>query len=210
MSGLWRRIRPASEDENAATSAMPVAAAAPAAQDPGAQAEALDSRPPLPAGLAPEELIGNPPDTRRRGRLRRRLRHLRQVRELMLRDVGGLVYEFHRTGAGSGPGDPGGALVGRKLDRLTALDAERRGLEDLLDDRRAETVVREPGVGGTCAACGEYFASDARFCAQCGAPVGGRRGDAGPVRGGVSGQDDGTGREPEPRAAAPLPSDTRA
>ncbi len=36
----------------------------------------------------------------RRGRLRRRLRYLRRARELMLRDLGGLVFEIHRTGGG--------------------------------------------------------------------------------------------------------------
>jgi hypothetical protein len=92
----------------------------------------------------------------------------------MLRDVGGLVYEFHRAGAGSAPGEPGAPLVSHKLDRLTALDEERRALEAALDDRRAETVLREPGVGGVCPACGEYFASDARFCSRCGARVDGR------------------------------------
>src|SRR3954454_18534658 len=34
---------------------------------------------------------------------------------------------------------------------------------------RGETVIREPGVGGTCARCGELHASDARFCSHCGA-----------------------------------------
>ena len=33
---------------------------------------------------------------------------------------------------------------------------------------RGTTVVREPGVGGTCPRCGELHASDARFCAHCG------------------------------------------
>jgi hypothetical protein len=32
-------------------------------------------------------------------------------------------------------------------------------------------VVREPGIGGTCAVCGELFGSDARFCWACGTPV---------------------------------------
>jgi len=123
-----------------------------------------------PAGMAPEELVGDRPDTRRRSRLRRRLRHLRHVRELMLRDVGGLVYEIHRAPAGEGHG----ALVELKLDRLAALDAERRELEELLDDRRAVAVLREPGVGGSCPACGEYFASDGRFCSRCGTRVDGR------------------------------------
>lgn len=180
MSGLLRRIRPVREEEAAARSEMaetsPAPTPSPLADEPAPDL-ATPGLPSLPAGVAPEELVGDPPDTRRRGRLRRRLRHLRQVRELMLRDVGGLVYEFHRSGAGSAAGEPGAALVGRKLDRLAALDAERRALEEQLDDRRTETVLREPGVGGACAACGEYLASDARFCAHCGASVDGRKGN---------------------------------
>ncbi|MBA2517996.1 MAG: hypothetical protein H0V22_11925 [Solirubrobacterales bacterium] len=190
MKGLLRRIRPARDEEHAATSvtaaASPVPTGSLPAGEPAEDTAAADPRPPLPAGVAPEELIGDPPDTRRRGRLRRRLRHLRQVRELMLRDVGGLVYEFHRAGARSGPGEPGDVLVGRKLDRLAGLDLERRELEELLEDRRAETVLREPGVGGTCAVCGDYFASDAHFCAHCGERVDGRASDGSPVETGHS------------------------
>jgi len=139
------------------------------------QAAALEDVPrPGPAGLAPEEDIGVRPDTRRRGRLRRRLRHVRRVRELMLRDIGGLVYEIHRTQDGTGAQAHQSELVRQKLDRLVELDLERRGLEDTLGDQRDTTVLREPGVGGTCPNCGAYFASDARFCAHCGVRAGGR------------------------------------
>lgn len=142
------------------------------------QAAALaDAPPPVPAGLAPEDEIGVRPDTRRRGRLRRRLRHLRRVRELMLRDIGGLVYEIHRTPDGTGAQAHQGELVRGKLDRLVELDLERRGLEDALGDQRDTTVLREPGVGGACPDCGEYFASDAHFCARCGVRVDGRGAD---------------------------------
>lgn len=150
----------------------------PLATSADAPTEVLDVEPdapqPTPAGVALQDEIGPRPDTRRRGRLRRRLRHLRRVRELMLRDVGGLVYEFHRSGEGSAAQEHQGALVRSKLDRLVGLDAERRQLEATLGDRRAQTVLREPGVGGTCPGCGEYFASDARFCAHCGVRVDGR------------------------------------
>ena len=60
----------------------------------------LAATPGMPAGLEPERR----PDARaagRRGRLRRRLRYLRRARELMLRDLGGLLYEIHRTGGGN-------------------------------------------------------------------------------------------------------------
>lgn len=188
MRGPLQRIRTARGHRDDAAGTVREEPASSIAEEGPDDGAGPDPRSPLPAGVAPEELIGDPPDTRRRGKLRRRLRHLRQVRELMLRDVGGLVYEFHRAGAGSGQGEPGAALVGRKLDRLAALDAERRELEDRLDDRRDEVVMREAGVGGACLSCGEYFASDARFCAHCGVPVDrqGRGADAAPSDGGAA------------------------
>lgn len=112
-----------------------------------------------------DALVGEPPSSRRRGRLRRRLRHLRRVREVLLRDLGGLTFELHRSGSGEG-----GAVLDGKLARLAAVDREIRDLEDHLDDHRA-MIVREPGIGGTCAACGELFGSEARFCWACGNPV---------------------------------------
>ena len=148
------------------------------AQRPVAAAVAVDAddiveERPLPAGVAPEDLIGERPNTRRRGRLRRRARHLRRVRELMLRDIGGLVYEIHRTEPDPAADEHRKGLVHGKLDRLAALDAERGELETTLGLARRVTVLREAGVGGTCPACAEYFASDARFCFRCGTRVDG-------------------------------------
>jgi hypothetical protein len=121
--------------------------------------------PATPAGLDPAEAAARPP-TGRRGRLRRRLRYLRRARELMLRDLGGLVYEVHRTGGGDLPAHAG--LLGAKLERLVALDREARTLEAALSAPREQVILFEPGVGGTCAVCGELYGSDARFCAHCG------------------------------------------
>lgn len=197
MSPLLRRRRPTSADPAADRSPAGVetldTGGEPPTRDPATSGatrvqEAVEGTPqvaPVPVGLAPEDAIGERPDTRRRGRLRRRLRHLRRVRELMLRDVGGLVYEIHRVRADRGAaGSPAPAheeaLVRSKLDRLVELDVERRELEETLDDRRSETVLREPGVGGTCPSCGEYFASNARFCAHCGVRVDGRATPAAP------------------------------
>jgi hypothetical protein len=121
----------------------------------------------LPAGLDPDELRREI-DTKRRGRVRRRLRYLERARHLLLRDLGGLVYELQRSG-----GRPEGeqALVDAKVRRLLGLDAEARGLRDLLGSEPGETVLREPGIGGACPRCGELFASEANFCASCGLPV---------------------------------------
>ena len=88
----------------------------------------------------------------------------------MLRDLGGLLYEVHRTGGGNV--EAHATVVGAKVQRIAGLDAEAHALETALAAPRGETVVFEPGVGGTCAACGELYGSAARFCSNCGAAVG--------------------------------------
>ncbi|MDX6556692.1 MAG: hypothetical protein QOD86_2887 [Miltoncostaeaceae bacterium] len=158
MSGFVRRIRgtrPADAD-----------------QAPPGVGEQQETQPTeqltVPAGTDLDRLVGDRPATQRRGRLRRRLRHLRSVREILLRDLGGVVFEVHRSGDPAGNEHHG--IVGAKLERMQRVDVEIRELETLLDDRRG-LVVREPGIGGTCSACGELFGSDARFCWACGTPV---------------------------------------
>jgi hypothetical protein len=164
MSGLLRRIRrPGAAEETRTEPIAPPEPAhgsdAPTAPD-GTPAVRADGRP-LPAGIAPEDLERRA-GARRRGKVRRRARFLRRARELALRDLGGLVYEAHRRE------QDGGALVKEKVQQLAVLDDELRGLETELGAPRGETVLREPGVGGTCPRCGELHASDARFCSRCG------------------------------------------
>jgi hypothetical protein len=84
----------------------------------------------------------------------------------MLRDLGGLLYEVHRTGGGRI--DPHAPLLGAKVERLSALDAEAHALEQVLAAPRGAVVSFEPGVGGACPECGEYHAAEARFCSHCG------------------------------------------
>ncbi len=124
----------------------------------------------LPAGLDPGELTFAPPGSARRGKLRRRLRYLDHVRELLLRDLGGFTYEVHRT-AGGTPEEGHRKLAEAKANRIAALDAEVGAIEAQLGATHADTVLREPGIGGTCPECGELHASDARFCARCGLPL---------------------------------------
>src|SRR5262245_47964429 len=50
----------------------------------------------LPPGLDPDELAAVPTTSARRGRLRKRVVFLRAACELLLRDLGGFVYEIHR------------------------------------------------------------------------------------------------------------------
>src|SRR4051794_15140091 len=176
MSGLLRRIR-----------ATRSPAADPAPDEGAAWAEEVPEREPaagdepggdvvLPAGVDLDRLVGERPSSQRRGRLRRRLRHLRRVREVLLRALGGLVFEIHKTGAAVdtlGEADQNGTAdgpVAAKLARLSNVNAELRELEEILDDRRGR-VLREPGIGGTCPLCGELHGSEARFCWACGTPV---------------------------------------
>src|SRR4051794_5523181 len=108
------------------------------------------------------------PSFRDRGRLRRRLRYLRRVRELGFRDLGGLVFDQHRFNR------PNEELVRGKLAALQGVDTELRALESLLDDPRPIHELREPGVAA-CVRCGALHGTDARFCPSCGVAIGGPR-----------------------------------
>src|SRR4051794_21920828 len=172
MSGLLRRIRRPGAAEETQTEPIPVPASAHgSAPTPANGAHAAAAGPPLPAGATPEDLERRR-TTGRRGKLRRRARFLRRARELALRDLGGLVYEARRRE------QDGGALVEDKVRRLAVLDEELRALDTELGGPRGETVIREPGIGGTCRRCGELHASDARFCSRCGLDLAAREGNA--------------------------------
>jgi hypothetical protein len=176
MSGLFRRIRrtrAAAAEESRLDQPAPSEPhdATTTAQFPGGEQPLAGMRD-LPAGLEPEELRSPRPATERRARLRRRMRYLRRVRELLLRDLGGLVYEIHRAASGDRAHQE--TLVQAKAERIAALDGELYALEERLGSGHPETVLREPGVGGACPACGELHASDARFCSACGRPLTGR------------------------------------
>src|SRR4029078_213575 len=77
----------------------------------------------LPAGLDPDELAATPATRARRGRIRRRVAFLRAARELLLRDLGGFVYELHRT-AHDIEAEAHRRLRETKLARLQRIDAE--------------------------------------------------------------------------------------
>jgi hypothetical protein len=156
-----RRWRPFRRAEKRAPAAEPSAPTPPV--------PVLLADPNTPAGIDPAEAPLRPP-AGRRSRLRRRLRYLRRARELMLRDLGGLLYEVHRSGGGRI--EAHATVVRAKVQRIAGLDAEAHALEAALAAPRSETVVFEPGVGGTCPTCGELYSSDAHYCSNCGAPVG--------------------------------------
>ncbi len=104
---------------------------------------------------------------RARGRMRRRLRYLRKLREIQVRDLGGLVFDLRRFERKRDD------LVAQKLDHIRACDDELHALENALDERRELRDVREPGIGGTCPRCFAVFGSADRFCSNCGAALGG-------------------------------------
>ena len=137
----------------------------PAGEGPQPAGEGEQATSEVPAGQEP---IPESPSFRQRGRLRRRLRYLRRVRELGYRDLGGLVFDQHKFA------HMNEELVRSKLTALAAVDAELRALEHVLDDRRPLTELREPGVS-VCPRCGALHGSDARYCPSCGVPVHGPR-----------------------------------
>lgn len=122
------------------------------------------------AHLAGEDAADQRPTTLRRGRLRKRLRFLERERELLLRDLGGLVYEIHRSGT-TADRERHRALVAGKVTRLAGLDSELDSGLAALGQARGDAVLREPGIGGVCPRCGEIHGSDARFCSACGFPL---------------------------------------
>jgi hypothetical protein len=167
----------------AATGAVPPAgveqptAVLPVASDPDAG-----------AGATPAVPVS--PSFRDRGKLRRRLRYLRRVRELGYRDLGGLTFDLHRFGRDGAP------LIQEKLAALGAVDAELRAVERALGEERAFVDLQEAGIAA-CPRCAALHGSEARFCPSCGIAL------VGPMAGVVSASAVGVAAEP-PVPPAPL------
>jgi hypothetical protein len=125
---------------------------------------------PAPEPLAPEATPAPEPplDFRHRGRLLRRARYLRRLREVQLRDLGGFVVELHRAGRERPE------LVSAKVAVAAATADELGSLEQALADGRVLREVREAGIGGACPECGAVHGSTDRFCASCGHRLEGR------------------------------------
>jgi hypothetical protein len=134
-----------------------------------AEVQPTEAQPVVPAGAEPPDPAAEPsPSYRNRGRLRRRLRFLRRVRELGYRDLGGLVFDQHKFGRLNEE------LVRGKVAALSAVDAELRALEQALGEKRDITELREPGITA-CPRCGTLHGSDANFCPSCGLAITGAR-----------------------------------
>jgi hypothetical protein len=113
---------------------------------------------------------GSVPGFVERGRMRRRARYLRRVREVQLRDIGGFVLELHRFGRTRAD------LVQAKVLGAAATDSELRALEQALGEQHRLRELREPGIGGACDRCGAVYGSGDRFCATCGVALTSRAG----------------------------------
>jgi hypothetical protein len=123
-----RAERPAVEADAEPTQAQPAADPGPAAASGATSQAAIASGGEAPPGAVPgdqptvavpagQEPVPPRPSFRHRGRLRRRLRYLRRVRELGFRDLGGLVFDQHRFSSVNEE------LVRGKLAALTAVDS---------------------------------------------------------------------------------------
>jgi hypothetical protein len=141
-----------------------------------AQPESQPAEPPIPAGVDLDPAGAAPASSfLTRSKLRRRLRFLRRQRDVLLRDLGGLVFDLHRFGQRRDQ------LVVAKLSVIRSADADLRSLEQVLGDRRPVHDLRVPGIGGACPSCGALLPSDARFCAYCGTPASAARHPGGPL-----------------------------
>jgi hypothetical protein len=156
---------PAATDDQP-TTLQPAASAPPSAAAPATQQPTADVDPGTTDAVVPEAAPRRP-GFRARGRMRRRLRYLRKLREIQVRDLGGLAFDLRRFERKRDD------LVAQKIDQIRACDDELRALELALGERRDLRDVREPGIGGTCPRCFAIFGSADRFCASCGAALGG-------------------------------------
>jgi hypothetical protein len=134
--------------------------------------EALEPEP-EPAPVVADEPEPEPADPpvpeprfRERGRIRRRARYLRRLREVQLRDIGGFMLELHRFGRERPD------LIQAKLAGAAQTDAELRALDQALGAEEPLRELREAGIGGVCHNCGAVHGSEDRFCATCGEPLG--------------------------------------
>jgi hypothetical protein len=120
-------------------------------------------------GAEPVVVEGDAGDDRasgflQRASLRRRLRYLRRVRELALRDLGAQVLGAHRRG------EERDAALDAKLADLTKTDEECESLERALDEHHELALLREPGIA-VCPNCSAIHGSEDRFCPQCATAV---------------------------------------
>ena len=162
----------------------------------------------VPAGIDRGADAVSTTGSRERGRMRRKLRELRRLREAQLLELGALVLEAHRHGRDDA------AIIKTKAAEAAATDAEARELaEALAADAGLDTVIAA-GIAGPCPTCGTLASTSARFCSTCGTPLDGRP-EAAPRTADTAATPLGDAREADATAlqapdAAPAIADTRA
>src|SRR3954451_23849604 len=102
------------------------------------------------------------PVTAERGSMRKRVRRLTRMREVLLRELGALVVEMRRLERENPE------LVSRKAAEVLVIDEQLRGLRGALGERQTVEQVVAAGVAGSCVRCGTLMATDDRFCSRCG------------------------------------------
>jgi uncharacterized protein YjeT (DUF2065 family) len=123
-----------------------------------------DPAPELPCEDPPTSEKSESPSFLRRGRARRRIRYLLQLREVQLRDIGGFLVELHRFEKERPE------LVHKKVAAAARTDAELRALQSALG-KQPLRELREPGIGGVCTGCGTINGSGDRHCSGCGKAI---------------------------------------
>ena len=100
----------------------------------------------VPAGQEPPAADAPPtPVTAERGSMRKRVRRLGRIREVLLRELGALVVEMRRLERDNPE------LIARKSAEVLAIDEELRGLREALGERQTVEQVVAAGVAGSCA-----------------------------------------------------------
>lgn len=118
---------------------------------------------PVPAGQEPPSPAAvRTPATAERGSMRKRVRRLTRLREVLLRELGALIVELRRLERENPE------LVARKAAEVLAVDEQLRGLREALGERQTLEQVVAAGVAGSCARCATLLGSDDRFCSHCG------------------------------------------
>jgi hypothetical protein len=127
----------------------------------------------VPAGIDRGADAVAPSGLLERGRMRRRLRELRRLREAQLLELGALVLEAHKHGRDDSP------VIKTKAAEAAATDAEARAVAKALDTDAGLDTVMTAGIAGPCPTCGTLTSTSWRFCSTCGTPLD-RRPDAAP------------------------------
>ena len=124
---------------------------------------------PAPAPVVADPLAAASAGFGQRGKLRRRLRRLRNARADQLVKLGTLVLDARKRSNGSQP-----EVVKRRAAEVAEIDRQARELGHAVDPHADRRVVAS-GVAGSCRECGALLSTEDRFCASCGTPTSAKR-----------------------------------